>query len=355
MSYPQVIDLFQHKWGLTCLEDADSGDFCSDIEDTWNITTMVASDTATWPTQTNKTFYVFDEHGWEPYTDENGTLANPYDDNIWYPAASVGILTDRMAGLDYWMERHEPTDDSNYGWSKPLDADEYPLEIQCSSCFLQRYIYGMESTWGTVWDIMSSQVWENMQKNCNLSTSINPANKLSLPPMDILPLPRNLSACSNVQNVTTSMTCQQMGIQFHVSSASISTLNGILCGALHGPACMGESCPIGIVNKTQSVRPFVNQYNNFTLSQFLKWNPYVDTSALMENDTVCVGPPGGSYVLPVATPAYPTSYTTTANASLPTQSGTIPNCGLYYAPKAGDYCNTIVLKFSITLNEFFGV
>jgi hypothetical protein len=143
------------------------------------------------------------------------------------------------------------------------------------------------------------------------------------------------------------------GLDYHIASASISALNNGQCGAVNGLACMGKSCPIGVVNQTQSVRPFVNQFSNFTLSQFLKWNPYIDTSIIIENDTVYIGPPGGAYVLPVATPGYPTSYITTANASLPTQAGTIPNRGFYYAPKAGDYCNTIILKFSITLNEFF--
>jgi hypothetical protein len=42
----------------------------------------------------------------------------------------------QMAALDYYVDRPDPIDDDNYGWYEPLEFDEYPLEIQCSSCFL---------------------------------------------------------------------------------------------------------------------------------------------------------------------------------------------------------------------------
>lgn len=40
------------------------------------------------------------------------------------------------AALDYYYERSVPIDDDNFGWPDVLGADEYPLEIQCSSCFV---------------------------------------------------------------------------------------------------------------------------------------------------------------------------------------------------------------------------
>jgi hypothetical protein len=41
-----------------------------------------------------------------------------------------------MAAADFFITKPEPVDDDNYGWHEPLEFDEYPLEIQCSSCFL---------------------------------------------------------------------------------------------------------------------------------------------------------------------------------------------------------------------------
>lgn len=94
-TYPTVIDLFQYKWGLACLKSVDSGDFCSDVERTWNITSMVANNVATWPQQTKKTFYDISSGDWEPYTDENGTLADPYNYDIWPQAVDVETIQTR--------------------------------------------------------------------------------------------------------------------------------------------------------------------------------------------------------------------------------------------------------------------
>lgn len=41
-----------------------------------------------------------------------------------------------MSGVDYYVKRSQAHDDDNYGWHLSLDFDEYPLEIQCSACFL---------------------------------------------------------------------------------------------------------------------------------------------------------------------------------------------------------------------------
>ncbi|MCJ1415007.1 hypothetical protein MMC32_001337 [Xylographa parallela] len=356
MSYIQVVDLFQYKWGLTCLADAASGEFCTDVESSWNITTMVADDDATWPNYTQKTFYDISSGSWAPFTDLNGTLADPYDYDIWLNASDVGILEGQMTGLDYYVVRPEPSDDSNFGWTVPLFPDQYPLQIQCSSCFLQRFLYGMESTWGDVWDEISSQIWTNMQLNCDVTTMPSVVNNLtgavggivndSLPSVDF-------ASCANPLNVT-NMTCNAIGLEFSVPSASILSLNYVQCGSITGEICAPASCPIAVNNQTQSARPFVSNYNNFTLVQFLTWNPYLDPNTIMENETVCVAPAGGSYSPPAATPAYPTVYSTTATPSEPTPPGTIANCGLYYGVQAGDYCNTVALNFSITLAELLG-
>jgi hypothetical protein len=37
---------------------------------------------------------------------------------------------------DYFYNKPDPIEDDNFGWPEPLEFDEYPLEIQCSSCFL---------------------------------------------------------------------------------------------------------------------------------------------------------------------------------------------------------------------------
>lgn len=39
-----------------------------------------------------------------------------------------------------------------HGHDEPLEYDEYPLELQCSECFLAQYKHGIESQWGEVYE-----------------------------------------------------------------------------------------------------------------------------------------------------------------------------------------------------------
>ena len=67
--------------------------------------------------------------------DETGACTFPFTNDIWVNASDVA-KPGQMAAMDYYMIVPGPVDDDNYGWPDPLDYDEYPLEIQCSSCFL---------------------------------------------------------------------------------------------------------------------------------------------------------------------------------------------------------------------------
>lgn len=117
------------------MKDPSSGAFCSDIENAWNITQMLAQGKATWPTYTNKTYYDLSRGSWDPYTDENGTLIRLPDEVNWMSASQVSTGMNPVA-MDYFKVVAAPIDDSNYGWAAVLSADELPTQIQCSSCFV---------------------------------------------------------------------------------------------------------------------------------------------------------------------------------------------------------------------------
>lgn len=65
-------------------------------------------------------------------------------------------------------------------------------------------------------------------------------------------------------------------------------------------------------------------------------------------------PPGGEYIPPSTTvaPAQPTVYTTIATPTAPVHTDTVPNCGKYYTVIAGDLCDMVAMKFSITVDHF---
>jgi hypothetical protein len=94
---------------------------------------MVSAGQATWPTHTNKPYPDISTGTWDPPTDVDGTEIYIFDDAIWEPDSGDSYL--EMAAMDYFYDRLPSTGNDNYGWSAPLEFDEYPLEIQCSSCF----------------------------------------------------------------------------------------------------------------------------------------------------------------------------------------------------------------------------
>lgn len=94
---------------------------------------MVADGTATWPDNTEKEYIDIASGGWGPLLDVDETPIYPYNDFLWSNISEPG---NSMKSLDYYIERAAIIADDNYGWSLPLDLDEYPIEIQCSECFL---------------------------------------------------------------------------------------------------------------------------------------------------------------------------------------------------------------------------
>lgn len=290
---------------------------------------------------------------------------------MWVKAADVNISPNQMTGLDYYVRRLPPSDDTNFGWPTILSADEYPLEIQCSSCFRQRYIHGLESTWGDIWDVMSSQVWANMQSNCKLTTNINPAYNLTLPPMDLALPPANMSACPNPLTVSNTI-CAAIALDYSVPLANLPALNYFSCSNVNGIICAGLSCPVAVNPVTQSVHPFVSKYTNFTLTQFLSWNRYINPTEILANEVVCMGPPGGPYSPPavtltsttISTTSTTTTTTTTSSASTttpangistptPYQAGMATNCNKFHLVVSGDQCGTIASNAGITLANFY--
>ena len=102
----------------------------------WHIGDMVTAGQATWPENPPRCYIDFSLESFDFLTDENGTCYDPFDDNEGSADYDNYYPLDQMAALDYFMDRGEPVSDGNYGWAEPLEYDEYPLEIQCSSCML---------------------------------------------------------------------------------------------------------------------------------------------------------------------------------------------------------------------------
>jgi hypothetical protein len=150
ISATEVVDLFAYKYNMSCLADS-SGNFCTIVEAAWDVDLLNASGRATWPTHTDKLYPDFSEGSdGEPRQDVDGTYIDQSDDIIQWPDWAAELELGN-SGTDYFLEPISP-DWKGHGHDGPLEYDEYPLEIQCSECFLARYKLGIESLWGEVYE-----------------------------------------------------------------------------------------------------------------------------------------------------------------------------------------------------------
>lgn len=161
MAASQIADLYIWKYDMSCLADPNNGNFCYLEEQTWNVTALNVSGQATWPTHTNVT-----------YPD--------YDPSVGDFQYLQTLEEYGLKGKDYFVDVDaEPSDNGNYGWPEYLGYSEFPLEIQCSFCFLESIKLGINSQWGEVYDTVMEQSWSNIQQNCDITDTLNPANDVT--------------------------------------------------------------------------------------------------------------------------------------------------------------------------------
>lgn len=72
----------------------------------------------------------------------------------------------------------------------------------------------------------------------------------------------------------------------------------------------------------------------------------------MVGDQLCISQPGTQYVAPASSSLAPTIPTTPAPVPTNVAAGTNQYCGEYYEAIPGDFCNKLIIKFGISLDDF---
>ncbi|KAL9029149.1 MAG: hypothetical protein Q9196_002579, partial [Gyalolechia fulgens] len=122
-----------------------------------------------------------------------------------------------------------------------------------------------------------------------------------------------------------------------------------------GNLCLTNTCRVYTVQTNDTCKSIAAAHN-VTIPQVVAWNPVLDNScfnlAKMNGSQVCIRSPGRPYVTPTVDLAAPTIAITAAPVPTDVASGVNPRCGKYYHVVTGDYCNMIVIKFHITMDDF---
>ncbi|KAK7962736.1 uncharacterized protein PG986_003561 [Apiospora aurea] len=217
-------------------------------------------------------------------------------------------------------------------------------------------------------DYMVEQ-YEDLQKKCSTTLGYVPYTKtllLSTPKTTASPTrtaePTATPACSG-QIVTPDpeqlRTCNDITDTFNhaVSATSLRAGHNLplshlvsLCSFDYIYICAG-------IDSEELAKRYSTDSNTVDSTQFLFWNKAIRGScgSLFNDQRVCKSPPGGHFT-PSSTIAAPTAageYFTAAKPSLPTQSGTLEPCGLFYNVASGDMCYGISLRFGLDLPSFY--
>ncbi|KAH2165418.1 hypothetical protein KXW37_006451 [Aspergillus fumigatus] len=358
MDAEKIVDFYEYKYNLTCLADGSS--WCLLEQDKWFVEYLP---TVTWPQYTDKWYpdWINDPLNGTNAVDENGTVLLPYDT---VPPPQPTFNSGRKAALDYRYIGKPPAE-GTLNSSLGLEYDEYPLEIQCSPCFLQRFKLGFMSRWGETYNEVKAQAWANIQKNCGFQEDL-----YVFPVLDQSGPPRanraelqwtGPSKCARTVTLDALwVNCSTFSVEHQVATASLRDLNrGINCRRMdNGTYCLPEPCDVakiwvdGGIWGTELIKPD-GPYSNISYIQFMRWNAAALHEPVFPGDTICIGPPGGAYAPPAAPiPVSPNAtFTTTAVPAMGTPPGTVSNCGLYYDTVTGDDCNMIAMKYSITFSQ----
>ena len=73
----------------------------------------------------------------------------------------------------------------------------------------------------------------------------------------------------------------------------------------------------------------------------------------MIGDQLCVSPPGDPYVDPPEVTLAPTTAITPAPVPTDVADGTNERCATFYQVQPDEYCNLLVVRFGISLDDFF--
>ncbi|KAH6967951.1 hypothetical protein BKA56DRAFT_597454 [Ilyonectria sp. MPI-CAGE-AT-0026] len=290
ISVVEILGLYRYKYDAFCLKNVE-GEFCLMVEETWNVGQLHAAGKATWPAHTNKAYpnWVDNEDG-SPTLGEDGELLDDSADRLNFQHFGQDL---EWSATDYYTEGLS-LDWMGHGWNEALEYDEYPLEIQCSECFLAQYRHGIESYWGEMFDEVSAQVWENMKRNCEIKWEIKPAHNFSTGGRSrITGLVWDAQPQCD-QNITrsdaTGVTIGTLALQWGVPSASLCKLNSINCGHVtDGIFCAPLSCDVAVIQEMTNAGAFVQAYDNITMTQLMAWNPHLDSRTIEPGSVVCVG------------------------------------------------------------------
>ncbi|KAL3423876.1 LysM domain-containing protein [Phlyctema vagabunda] len=249
---------------------------------------------------------------------------------------------------------------STYPGGLPAGGDYGGIEVTdpCDICLVKSLQFQAGSPYYNGLDLQESSIYQSKTSSCGIANAPLTTTALSIvTPTSNVP---SVPTCAGISyTIQAGDDCHSISQSQSIGTSWLLADNDLTSACVDFPVsgslCLVNTCTIYTIQMNDTCKT-VSRAHNITETQFKSWNPSVNAGCYnlerMVGDQVCIAIPGTPYVAPPQATLAPSIPITAAPIPTDVAVGTNTRCGRYYKAILGDYCNLIVMKFGITIENF---
>ncbi|KAL2259269.1 hypothetical protein VTK26DRAFT_7116 [Humicola hyalothermophila] len=242
----------------------------------------------------------------------------------------------------------------NYLREVPEGATE---PSSCDECLAARLRMRAGSPYFDGPVVASESLYESLTSSCGITGK--PVTTTTIDYSTSKPEPTEVSCTGTEYEIQSSDDCYSISAAQGVGTAWLLADNNLAAYCADFPTsgtlCITNKCDTVVVEVNQTCADIAGAAG-ITETQLKAWNPVINPVCsnidMMNGTTLCISPPGPQLPPPVTTNIPPLIPTTAAPVPTDAAKGSNERCGRWYKVEVGDYCNLVILKFGISLEDF---
>ncbi|KAI1776335.1 LysM domain-containing protein [Hypoxylon cercidicola] len=242
----------------------------------------------------------------------------------------------------------------------PAGGDYGGIEISdpCDQCLVDILRFQAGSPYYNGLDLQESSVYESKTSSCGIANAPLTKTPLTLfSPTEYVPA--TPTCAGKTYQIQSGDDCHSISSSQGIGTDWLLADNALTAACLDFPStgelCLVNTCEVYTVVEGDTCASITKEFG-INESQFRAWNPSINAGCYnlerMVGNQVCIAVPGTPYITPAPTTIAPSIPTTAAPIPTNVAEGTNNNCGRYYEAIPGDYCNLVIIKFAISLDDF---
>ena len=207
--------------------------------------------------------------------------------------------------------------------------------------------------------LVDAMVYENKTSSCSIQNMPRTTSTLGITLRDGAPVPTQAPCRGTMYQIQPGDDCHKISNSQQTGTGWLLSDNklGAWCEDFptSGSLCIANKCDVVTVPGNATCKDIAKRAN--TTEVLLKhWNPVLNAGCYnidkLEGHQLCVSPPGPVYIDPSPGVLAPTTASTAAPVPTDIAQGTTRYCGKFYQVQPGEYCNILVVKYHISLEDF---